>query len=349
MKISRFLIPLFFLLLPAACVPLPQMAAPTATVNPDIVQSLVADRLSVTPIPPTATQTYSPSPIPSKTISLDDLVKATLTAIQRTFEGSYTPTASKTPTITPSVTKSATITKTPRPSNTPTIAGPTETPAPQDASFRIFAPASFSRLVSPIKLVMAAIPGSNGNVHVTIVGERGETIYENKWIFPNADGKRTTISEEIPFTLETLSESARITVFTYDEYDRIIALQTADVVLIGVGSNDMNEPDNMLDPFALLRPYPDQLVKKGELIVNGMTRCRVDCKLYVEAVDSTGKVLGEYAWPDVIQAAMDYQNIYTEIPIKVKRNTQVRVILHQREVDGTEDIAISSMLVTLLP
>lgn len=337
------------LLMLAACAPAPTQPGPTATINPDIVQTLVADKLSVTPVPPTVTQTFSPSPVPSETISVEQYVNATLTAIQKTYEGSYTPTPSKTPTRTPSITKSPTITKTPRPTATPTIAGPTDTPAPQDASFRIFSPASFSRLVSPIHLVMAVIPGANGKVEAVITGERGEIIYENKWIFPNAEGRRTTISEDIPFTLETLSESAHIEVFTYDEYDRLTALQTADVVLIAVGKNDLNEPDNLLDPFALLRPYPDQMVKKGNLIVNGMTRCRVDCDLYVEAVDSTGKVLGEYAWPEVVQASVYYQNIYTEIPITVKRNTMVRVILHQRDAITGKDIAVSSMLVTLMP
>lgn len=91
------------------------------------------------------------------------------------------------------------------------------------------------------------------------------------------------------------------------------------------------------------------MIKKGNLVVNGTTRCRVDCRLYIEVVDNAGKRLAEYESPTVIQASLDYQPIMVEIPVEVKRTTEVRVILHQQDVYTRQDIAVSSVLVKLLP
>jgi hypothetical protein len=251
------------------------------------------------------------------------------------------PTRTKYPSRTPRPTR------TPFPTLIPTDLPPTYTPAPQDAAIRIYSPATFSRLVSPFKLSMSVIPGKKGDVYMQLIGEGGETLGEKSWIFPYADGSRTTITEDISYTLQTLSETAQIKVFTKDEYGRLMSLATEDLVLLGIGKSDLAEPDNLYDPFALLRPYNEQIIKKGTVIINGMTRCRKDCRLFFEVVDTDGNSLGSMELQNILHASLDYQPIYYEIPVTKPVSPWVRVILHQQDVYTGEDIAVSSVLVQL--
>jgi hypothetical protein len=337
-RISIVLLVGVLLLAAAGCIPQQQAAVATYTVDPLLLQSLQALVMSSTP---TATPSLPPSatPTPRKPATATGQVKPTKAGSATSQPVSRLGSPTKTPTNT----------RTPKPSQTPTIAGPTQTPAPQDAAIRIYQPSSLSKLVSPFNVVMSVIPGTRGNVYMKIIGERSETIYERKWVFPLSGGHRTNINESIEFTIPALSESARLVVYTYDEYNRMMSLASEDIILLSIGKQDLTEPDNLMDPFALLRPYPDQVVKKGDLIINGMTHCRMDCRLFFEVVDVNGQQLATKEQSGIMQASLDYQPFNDEMVVKVKSPTVVRLILHQQNIFTQEDIAVSSVVVKLMP
>lgn len=345
MTVARWVLSLFCVLFLAGCTPL-GMSVPTYTLDPGLLQTLEAIRASTTresAVTQTPTIGGEETPLGRQTTAAFGLTPAS--TLEPSEITSRTPTASKSPRPSKTPRPSAT----PRPSKTPTRMGPTATAAPQDAPIRIYSPASFSRLISPVTLVMSVIPGSGGNIYLQVTGENLEVLYERKWILPYSAGHRTTINEEFEFSIPVLSEAARIQVYTLDEYGRFNSLATEDVVLLSVGQNDLAEADNLLDPFALLRPYPDQIIKHGNLVINGMTRCRIDCRLYIEVVDMDGNRLSAVEQQNILQASLVYQPIYYEIPVKVTRTTNARVILHQQDLFTREDIAISSVLVQITP
>ncbi len=342
-KITAIIFSLFLGL--NGCIPT-RTAQPTYTIDPLLLQTLEAIRVSPTPSDtPTSTSTVTLTP------TLDGTQKAaisSLTALKKTQLVTENKTPSGSPTKTPKPTKTPLPTKTKKPSFTPTPPGPTATAAPQDAPIRIFSPASFSRINSPIKLVMNVVPGSKGNVYLQLIGEQSQLLFDKKWSFPNANGKRTVITEEINFAIESVAEAANLKVFTYDEYGRLMNLASEDIILLSIGKEDLAEPENLMSPFALIRPYPDQVIKDGLIIINGMTRCRTDCRLYFEVVDTTGKQLAVFEQQNIIQASLDYQPIYFEIPVDVTLTTPVRLIMHQQDIFSREDIAVSSILLKLI-
>lgn len=343
---KRLVLVIIFLFALAGCMPV-QTAIPTYTIDPALLLTLDAIKRSPTKATPvTATPTAMLSPTLEST---QQAAIASLTAYAKTQSSTPTDAISKVPSVTRKPSSTPKPTRTKIPSKTPTPPGPTSTPAPQDAPIRIFSPSSFSRLISPIKLVMSVIPGTKGNIYLQLLGEKSQLIYERKWTFPYANGRRTTISDEIEFTIPSVSESAHLKVFTYDEYGRLMSLASEDFILLSIGKDDQAEPENLTDPFALVRPYPEQIIKNNKIIINGMTRCRIDCRLLFEIVDNSGKSLYEMEQQDVIQASLDYQSIYYEIPIKVNSPTWVRLILHQQDIFTMEDIAVSSMVIKLTP
>jgi hypothetical protein len=345
MKKIKFLITPFILIILSSCSSFfttPSAVAQTKLVIPSLI-------LTATPIY-TATQpaTQTPYLSPTATFSEQQAAKASLTALARTDSAKRTPTKSGFPTRTKYPSRTPRPTRTPFPTLIPTDPPPTYTPAPQDAAIRIFSPATFSRLVSPFKISISVIPGKKGDVYLQLIGEGGETLVDKSWIFPYADGRRTNISEDISYTLQTLSETAKLMVFTKDEYGRLMSLATEDLVLMGIGKADLAEPDNLYDPFALLRPFNEQIIKKNTVVINGMTRCRKDCRLFFEVTDINGNSLGSLELQNILHASLDYQPIYYEIPVTKPVSPWVRVILHQQDVYTGEDIAVSSVLVQLM-
>lgn len=182
-----------------------------------------------------------------------------------------------------------------------------------------------------------------------LTGEDGRIILEKTWEFPFADGRRTSISEEIAFTLPGLSEAARLTVFTRDEFGRLASLNTEDILLITVGKEDLAEPDNLDDPFTMVRPFPMQNIRNSQVIFNGAIRCRKDCRLKFEVVDSKGNQIAELFPNDIYQAGLNFLPIEYAMPYKVNSPTWVRLVMHQVDLFTGDDMAVSSMIVRIYP
>ncbi len=341
---TTFLLVIFL----AGCIPTAQFV-PTYTFDSNLLLTLNAIKNTPTSHGSVLSTGENAKSITVTKTATSRSVALTNESIRLSATATSTSTKTKVPTVTRKPTSTRKPTRTKIPSKTPTKAGPTATPAPQDAPIRIFSPASLSRVVSPIHLVMSVVPGSKGNVFLQLTGEDGEIIYDRKWTFSYANGRRTTVDEEIEFSLDVLSESAHLKVFTFDEYGRMVNFASEDILLLSVGKNDLAEAEYLTEPFALFRPYPDQLIKNDRIIISGMTRCRIDCRLVFEVVDTSGKQLLLDEQQKIIQASRDYQPIWYELPIKVNSPTWVRLILHQQDVFTAEDIAVSSVLIKLLP
>lgn len=258
-------------------------------------------------------------------------------------------TPSKTSTATKIPTRTRVPTNTRAPTRTPTATRIPPTPDPQDAPIRIYNPASYSKIVSPFQLFVAAIPGADGNVHMRLTGENRSILSEKTWIFPYANGRRTTIDEEVSVDISGLAESARLTIFTLDKYGRMIALTSEDLLFLSVGKTEIMEAQNLMAPFTIRSPYPETVIRRGIVQLRGITRTRIASALFYELIDQKGNVVGSYASPNVLQPSLEFQDGSVDIPYKVKGPTLVRLIMHQVDIRNGMDVAVSSMLLKLYP
>ena len=217
-------------------------------------------------------------------------------------------TPSKTSTATKKPTRTKAPTNTRMPTRTPTSTRIPPTPDPQDAPIRIYNPASDSKIVSPFQLFVAAIPGADGNVHMRLTGENGSILSEKTWIFPYANGRRTTIDEEVSVDISGLAEAARLTIFTLDKYGRMIALTSEDLLFISIGETELMEAQNLMAPFTIRSPYPETVIRRGIVQLRGITRTRTASALFYELIDQKGNIVGSYASPDVLQPSLEFQD-----------------------------------------
>jgi hypothetical protein len=182
-----------------------------------------------------------------------------------------------------------------------------------------------------------------------LIGEDGTTLVEKTWNEPSSAGWRMSINEKITFTPRLVAESARLVLYTFDEYNRLSSLATEDIILTQFGIPEVGEPDNLKDAFALFKPYPEQNLKNGDLVVDGSVRCRRDCRLVFELVDRDGEMVARFEDPDVVQASLNYTLFQKSYRVDVKSPTWVRLIMRQQDIFTAEDIYVSSMLIRVLP
>ena len=176
--------------------------APTSTGTITLQPS---DTPTPSPIPPT------PTAGPSHTLAASDTPTFTPTITDTITPGpSPTPTRTGTPTRTPTRTRIPTRTRTP--SRTPTITLTptiTNTPTPPPPRPIHFAPGLLSRVLSPIKAVINAIPGDDGLVRLGLIGEDGRTIYHVDIDYNEYRGRSITFYPEIPYQIQSMAETAR--------------------------------------------------------------------------------------------------------------------------------------------
>lgn len=283
------------------------------------------------------------------TDSVEEIQPVSVESLTGTVMPEITMTPTKTQTQTRTPTRTKVPTKTRVPSNTPTNTRIPATPVPQDAPVRIFIPASFSKVTAPLKLLVAVVPGSGGNVHMRLTGENDRIILQKKWIFPFANGRRTTIDEEFDLQISGVAESARLTIYTLDDYGRVIALSSEDILLISIGDTDLVEATNIMDAFTIRSPYPEKNIHHGVVEVSGITRTRVASTIFMELVDQNGTIVGSYASDDVIEPSLEYQIIDIDIPYQIKSPKWVRLIMHHMDTRTGKDVAIASMVLKLYP
>ena len=323
---------------------------PTASLSPTVTPVTPSATASITLTPSltlTSSVTASLTPVPSETFTLTPTETETVTP-------GPSPTASKSPTITrtptrtrrPTLTPSITLTRTPSP--TPTI---TNTPTPPLAYLRLQQPGRFSKLTSPFLISMVISPGDDGYVYVDVIGEDGRKIRSEALDYRRQVGRRLLVSPKLDFTIPGAVETARLVVSIKDSANRLIALNSSDLLLLSIGKADIYPVESLYEPYIIRFPRPKQTLSGGIVTLVGLARPVNDNPLIIELVDETGKVVG--ATSITVPAPtgdLSHTPFEVGVPYQIEETTPVRLTIRQESTEripGT--VMLSSMEITLEP
>ncbi|MBA4421257.1 MAG: hypothetical protein C0391_08925 [Anaerolinea sp.] len=276
------------------------------------------------PFVPTGLPTFTPQSSPEAA----DTAPPTSTV-------THEPAATQTRTLLPSATKK------------PTKAPPTR--VPQDAMIRIFQPATDSKVVSPLHLLAAVVPGDRGNVHLRVIGENGRVIVEKDWWFSYANNRRTTIDQKFDIQVEGVAESARVYLYTLDAQGRIESLASEDILLLSIGETNLAEAVNLLEPFQIASPIRETYIHHGVVKVYAIMRARSASLVSLELIDLKGVVVGSVLLPEILYPYLEYQVLDVTIPYQVRSGTWVRLTLRQLDPESKTDLAVSSLVIKVYP
>lgn len=310
----------------------------TETLPPTIALPSLAIPDTPTPAPSvTATLTPEASPSQPPTPTLTQVSSPTETA---------TPGPSLTPSRTSTNTRTATPTRTPTSTSTITF-----TPTPPLAYLRIQRPGLLSKVVSPFRMEAMIAPGDDGWVRIDLFGEDGRVITTQQLDYRHSIGRRFWISPMVQFSITAAVETGRLVVSTNDLFGRTISLASVDLILLAVGDNEITPPANVLEPYLVRSPRPDQVVQGGTVTVIGLARPVNDRPLILELIDENRAVVGA-AQIQVPPPSGDLSHtpFQAEIPYSVFGTTPVRLALWQESAGRIPGVvALSSMTIVLEP
>lgn len=214
-----------------------------------------------TPAPATATQTATPSPT------------LTPTPIP------YTPTATRTATHTP--------TPTLNPSGSQ-IGPDLELPL---VEIEILSPADGARLVSPVQLRVNMFPGPQGRLRIELLGEDGRLLTRKLLVWTLIDNVKQLIRAELDFEIAGVAEAGRLIVSVDDEYGRLKALSSVDVLLLAEGLREASFSQDLQEKILILSPQANRALDSGEIEISGIARPQSERPLLVQVIARDGRVL----------------------------------------------------------
>ena len=199
-----------------------------------------------------------------------------------------------------------------------------------EGEIQIYIPGELSRVRSPIKFVANLQPSPNNTVLIELIGEDGRTL-TRKIIsaFPPGRMKRTNALTEIAFEIEGVAEAARLVVTVKDEYNRIRAIASVNLVLLSTGITQTNPYIDRFENIVIQHPSANVMILGPALIVTGIARTQSDKLLIVELIDREGTIIAFGLATVVTQAGEEYGFFAAELEYEVEEPTWVLIVVRE--------------------
>ncbi len=246
---------------------------------------------------------------------------------------SLPPTLTATPTLTPTLTPTVTLTPTPGP----------VAPLP---AIRILSPGPMSKVISPIVLKSYVRPGARDQFQVELLGEDGRLLAREILRRESFLNEGAYINIDIPFETRAAAERGRLQISTQDEFGRPLETTSVHLLLLSVGTNDINIGDNEYARSSFFYPQPEDEVYGGTLPVIGEMQPFNDNPVILELVSEEGKTLGLRT---INMIAGERDIFETTIPYDVEEATSARLTIRQADKGFTGVVYLHSQIVILNP
>jgi hypothetical protein len=224
---------------------------------------------------------------------------------------------------------------------------PLPIPPQSPAAIMILAPGPASKVTSPIRLNSYLTPGDKGNVHIELLGEDGRLLVRKvlTYITPT----RLQVISEVDFEISAAGELGRLTVSTYDEAGRAIAVASVDLLLLSLGESDITPSSDRLDRIIIQEPAPRTLIQGGNLRVSGFIRPYREGSIWVELINAENIAVGYRLISITEPQETGHSPFSVEIPYTVAETTWVRLTVYQRGQQIPGIVNLSSREILLSP
>ena len=264
-------------------------------------------------------------------------------------------------TATAAPTNTSTVTPQPSITLTPTINVVLGTPEPltlpdplPQAEIQIINPGRLSRVESPFQLNVFLAPAQSNteefSYFVSLYGDDGRLLVRE--LFNRGDGISDSSHHvlDIHFDINKSAESARLEISSQDEYQRITAITTTDLILLSDGEEEIKAIQDLFDNLVIQQPIPSTLIQGDILIIQGVTRFAPDDQLIVELINRDGGQVGSGIIP-VSQENLGhgYRAFEGEIPYQVGSSSWIRVQVIARDGNFSGIQHLSSVEVLVSP
>lgn len=215
---------------------------------------------------------------------------------------------------------------------------------------QIINPGPLSKVTSPLQFHAYLFPGEDNRVRIALYGEDGRLLVRKVIRYSSPQEEKVHLKRDLHFEISGVAETARLEVSTRDEYGRLTALTSTDVILLTEGDADINPPLNLYEKIIIEEPVPNTLVQGSSLIVKGYTRYADQGQLLVQIVNFRGGVVGsKIIGVSGQELDLGYHFFAGEVPYQVRSATWVQVQVTAQDDDLSEVLHTSSVRILLSP
>lgn len=243
----------------------------------------------------------------------------------------------------------------PAPSNTPSAAvipESTEGSPPEGippGTIQFLGPGPGSLVTSPFLLRASLRPGPNATVRVELLGEDGRLLMREVKAYDLQQNQGVLMGLEITFAISAVAETARLQLVIEDEYSRLAAVASLDLLLLSLGDSDLAQAGDGLENIVINAPREDALIQGGVVRVSGLARLRSAQPLLIELRDRDGRIVGTRQAAVTPIPGSSYGAFEIDVPYTVANTTRVRLAVWEPGVEIPGIVHLSSREIVLSP
>ena len=206
-------------------------------------------------------------------------------------------------------------------------------------------------MTSPFRMEAYVIPGNDGLVYLDLIGEDSRPITQEAMDFRGYISQGIWFTHKVSFAIPGVVETARLSLSVNDKVGRKIAITSVDLILLSLGTDEINPPNVVLEPYLIRYPRVNQTIQGGVVLVDGLARPVNENPLILELIDEKKNVVGS-AQMQIPPPTGDLSHtpFSITIPYTVNGFTPVRLTLRQEStgrIPGT--IELASQIINLEP
>jgi hypothetical protein len=191
--------------------------------------------------------------------------------------------------------------------------------------------------------------GPNGTIQVELLGEDGGILYRQVFRSTVDDVTYYNLNLNIDYEIPGVAEAARLQISVVDASNRLVAVASCNLVLLAMGDEDINPPDDGVDSIVIRQPYSYEDIKGGTLHVEGLVRPLNNSPLTAELYTDEGKLVGSLEFSTDELPLGVYRPFEVDIPYTVTQQRSVRLTISQQGDPIPGVILAESVLIWLEP
>ena len=208
-----------------------------------------------------------------------------------------------------------------------------------------------SKVISPFRVEAFVTPGDDGYIYLELIGEDGRIITQLSLDNRALINRSIWISPSVNFKISAVAETARLLIYVNDKYGRKIAISSTDLLLLSIGSEEINPPAIVDEPYLIRYPKPGQTIQGGTLVITGLVNPVNDSPVIIELIDQQNNVVGsvKIVIPPP-SGDISHTPFSVGVPYTVSGPTDVRLTMRQEStgrLPGT--VELFSQDITLEP
>ncbi len=219
---------------------------------------------------------------------------------------------------------------------------------------QLISPGRLSRVTSPFSIHAYLTPPRNdreeeSSYQISLYGDDGRLLVRHFFVREAGQSCNTHLMMEIIFEVSGNAEAARLEISSLDEYGRVSALATTDLILLSEGDPEIKAVQDLYESLIIQQPISSTLIQGDVLIIQGVTRFAPQDQLLVELMNREGGLVGSVV---LLVSQEDlgsgYRPFEGEIPYQVGLSSWIRVQVTARDgkFSGIQHLSSVEVLVS---